>query len=104
MQNGVTIDLTAHGGGTILLQGFSIDDLDASDFVFPVVGTSGDDTLDGDSGRNVIYGGEGNDSIEGGGGHDALYGGAGDDVIYGEGGSDLVYGGERGHALGRQGR
>ena len=32
--NGVTIDLTAHGGGTILLEGFDIDDLDATDFLF----------------------------------------------------------------------
>ena len=41
--NGVTIDLTAHGGGTILLQGMNIRDLDASDFVFHTMGTSGDD-------------------------------------------------------------
>ena len=29
-ENGVTIDLTAHGGGTIVLQGFALNDLDAS--------------------------------------------------------------------------
>ena len=29
---GVTIDLTEHGGGTIRLEGFNVDDLDASDF------------------------------------------------------------------------
>ena len=32
--DGVTIDLTASGGGTILLEGFDIDNLDASDFIF----------------------------------------------------------------------
>ena len=32
--NGVTIDLTAYGGGTILLEGFDVDDLDATDFLF----------------------------------------------------------------------
>ena len=31
---GVRIDLTAHGAGTILLENFSLADLDASDFLF----------------------------------------------------------------------
>ena len=30
----VQIDLSAHGGGTITLDGFSLDDLDAADFIF----------------------------------------------------------------------
>ena len=30
----VVLDFTAHGGGTITLQNFDLDDLDASDFVF----------------------------------------------------------------------
>ena len=33
-QGNVTVDLTAQGGGTILLEGFDINDLDATDFVF----------------------------------------------------------------------
>lgn len=32
--DGVAVDLTDHGGGTILLQGFDIADLDAADFLF----------------------------------------------------------------------
>ena len=32
--DGVTVDLTAHGGGTVLLEGFDIGDLDATDFIF----------------------------------------------------------------------
>ena len=28
------IDLSAHGGGTIRVENFSVDDLDAADFVF----------------------------------------------------------------------
>ena len=32
--DGVAIDLAAHGGGTILLEGFDIADLDATDFLF----------------------------------------------------------------------
>ena len=106
VDNGVRIDLTAHGGGTIVLQGVDINDLDASDFVFPVVGTTGDDTLEG----TVVYGGEGDDSLEGdrlygGEGNDTLradddagyfrlYGGADDDVIYGGTGLGEIRGGE----------
>lgn len=58
--DGVTIDLTGHdGGGTILLEGFSRDDLDETDFVFGTVDLgditdisdagSRDDTVDGDA-------------------------------------------------------
>ena len=32
--DGGTIDLTAHGGGTILLEGVEVVDLDAEDFQF----------------------------------------------------------------------
>ena len=32
--DGVAIDLAAHGGGTILLEGFDIANLDATDFLF----------------------------------------------------------------------
>ena len=124
VDNGVRIDLTAHGGGTIVLQGVDIDDLDASDFVFPVVGTTGDDTLEG----TVVYGGEGHDSLEGhrvygGEGNDTLradedagyfrlYGDAGDDVIHsgtglgeihGGEGNDTLYGGGNDYAYGDAG-
>ena len=34
VDDGVLIDLTAHGGGTVLLQNFDLADLDASDFIF----------------------------------------------------------------------
>ena len=73
VDNGVSIDLTAHGGGTIVLQGVDINDLDASDFFFPVVGTTGDDTIEG----LVVHGGEGDDSLEG----YELYGGEGNDTL-----------------------
>ena len=93
-ENGVTIDLTAHGGGTILLQGFHIDDLDASDFVFPIAGTTGDDTIYGGGGDDVIYGGAGDDWFFGGADDDTIYGGAGNDTIIGDAGDDMIYGGE----------
>ena len=115
--NGVTIDLTEYGGGTILLQGIGFSNLDATDFLFRVdqdiSGDSDDNTLAGGTGEDEIYGGLGNDTIEGGesddyimgdrglheydpsgGGDDTIYGGAGDDRIYGETGDDLLYGGE----------
>ena len=102
---GVTIDLTAHGGGTIFLQGFSVGDLDASDFVFAIVGTDDDDTLVGDGTSNTIYGGAGDDTLSGNVGGDWLYGGAGNDTIYGGdgdgldrihggAGNDTIYGGD----------
>ena len=34
VSGGVRIDLSAHGGGTILLENFDLADLDASDFLF----------------------------------------------------------------------
>jgi Ca2+-binding RTX toxin-like protein len=89
---GVTIDLTAHGGGTIFLQGVTT--ISASDFVFPIVGTDSDDNLAGDAENNTIYGGDGEDTIRGGEGHDSLYGDAGNDTIYGEAGNDTLRGGE----------
>ena len=112
--NGVAIDLSAFGGGTITLSGFSVDDLDSSDFVFRLLdggGTSGDDTLqaddDGDrveggagddditggAGADYLLGGEGEDTIRGGAGLDSLEGGAGDDVIHGGADADWIWGG-----------
>ena len=96
--NGVTIDLTAHGGGTIRLEGFDIDDLDASDFRFPVVGTAGDDALIGDAGENFVYGKAGDDALEGGDGNDHLSGGVGNDTLYGGEGDDRLHGGDGGVA------
>ena len=111
---GVTIDLTAHGGGTIRLAGFSIDNLGATDFVFSRLdggGTTGDDELQADdggdrldggagddflwggAGDDILLGGEGDDFIRGGAGDDVLEAGAGDDYLYGGTGDDLLYGG-----------
>ena len=95
-ENGVIIDLTAHGGGTILLQGFDIDDLSAEDFQFRVnqtiEGDEGDNTLTGNTGDDRLFGHEGADTIHGGAGDDGLWGHAGDDVLYGGAGNDHLYG------------
>ena len=95
--NGVTIDLTAHGGGTILLQGVDINDLDASDFIFTRLDGGGsrlDDVLQADDDGDRVDGGAGDDSITGGAGWDILIGGAGNDTASGGEGQDFIDGGE----------
>ena len=78
--DGVTIDLTMHGGGTILLQGANLSDLDASDFIFTRLDGGGsrlDDVLQADDNGDRVEGGAGDDSITGGAGWDILLGAEG---------------------------
>ena len=86
------IDLTGVQGGTLRLENVSVDDLDASDFIFhgqdTVSGGEGDETLWGYGGDDLMYGGGGNDTLLGGDGDDRLDGGAGDDVLIGGAGAD----------------
>ena len=56
-------------------------------------GAGGDDTLVGSSGDDWLDGGPGNDSLSGRAGDDLLDGRAGKDIMAGEGGSDLLDGG-----------
>lgn len=67
-----------------------------------MIGTDGDDTLDGGGGNDELWGyggndtllgGDGNDFLWGGFGNDQLEGGAGDDTLLGEGGNDTLIGG-----------
>ncbi len=58
-----------------------------------IIGTDGDDILQGTPGRDVIWGGEGDDTIRAGAGDDVVCGGPGDDKIYGEAGKDILAGG-----------
>ena len=75
------IDLTSHNGGSVRLQGVSISDLDAADFVF-----------------YRVEGGDGNDTLLGASGDDTLTGGAGDDTMTGYAGSDtFVFGPNHGN-------
>lgn len=46
-----------------------------------IVGTDGDDTIEGSANDDLIDGGAGNDTISGNGGNDIIDGGTGDDVI-----------------------
>lgn len=58
-----------------------------------VVGTVGDDAMDGRAGDDQLYGGLGNDVITLGGGSDHGDGGAGNDIILGGSGQDQIVGG-----------
>jgi Ca2+-binding RTX toxin-like protein len=58
-----------------------------------LVGTSGDDILNGTDLNSTIIGLEGNDILNGAGGHDSLDGGGGDDVLNGNDGEDILKGG-----------
>ncbi len=68
-----------------------------------IVGTLGDDTIDGlggndsitgDAGSDTIYGGAGLDTLRGGFGDDYLDGGTENDQLYGDTGTDTLIGGD----------
>lgn len=56
-------------------------------------GQGGDDVLSGGIGNDRLYGQDGNDTLSGGGGNDAVYGGAGSDALGGGNGNDILFGG-----------
>jgi len=58
-----------------------------------IVGSDGDDVLDGGSGRDVIFGTGGDDELIGGNSRDAILGGNGEDTLLGGNGNDLLIGG-----------
>src|SRR5262245_38758502 len=57
-----------------------------------VVGTEGDDVLDGTNKADCIVGLGGNDVIRGDNGDDVIFGGAGNDRIDGNNGKDRLFG------------
>ncbi len=58
----------------------------------PIIGSNGDDNLNGGNGHELFSGRGGNDLINAGNGHDVAYGGAGNDEIHGNSGNDTLYG------------
>jgi uncharacterized repeat protein (TIGR01451 family)/CSLREA domain-containing protein len=58
-----------------------------------VHGLSGNDTINGLNGDDIICGGDGNDALNGGNGNDQLFGEAGNDTINGNNGDDALDGG-----------
>ena len=69
------IDLSAHGGGSVTLEGVSSSELSVSDFVFY------QNTYTGTAAAETLTGGEGDDTITGLGGDDTLTGNAGADTF-----------------------
>lgn len=61
-----------------------------------VIGSSFDDSIEGDTGDNTLYGLAGNDILSGGAGSDVLYGGLGNDLFKAStgAGTHLYYGGD----------
>jgi Ca2+-binding RTX toxin-like protein len=59
-----------------------------------IIGTSGNDTLNGTTSDDEIHGLEGNDSINGLAGNDLIYGNQGNDTVHGDDGNDTIYGGQ----------
>lgn len=57
-----------------------------------VVGTEGNDTLNGSNSQDVIWAESGNDNISTGADNDLIYSGTGNDTINAGGGADIVYG------------
>ncbi|HJQ18381.1 MAG TPA: VCBS domain-containing protein [Allosphingosinicella sp.] len=94
---------------TLTLQGVTLAQLSASDFIFEtstdpidsgdgigtdnadtILGLAGNDVINGLGGNDLLYGYGGDDTINGGLGNDTLYGGAGKDQLFGEDGNDTL--------------
>ncbi|MES3022354.1 MAG: calcium-binding protein [Pseudomonadota bacterium] len=58
-----------------------------------IIGSEGDDEMDGRGGDDHLYGERGNDTIHGGDGNDILIDGEGDNTLLGEDGDDVLIGG-----------
>ena len=58
-----------------------------------LIGSLGNDNLDGGSGDDSLVGGSGNDTLDGGSGDDSLIGGSGNDILDGGSGDDSLIGG-----------
>jgi Ca2+-binding RTX toxin-like protein len=84
--------LTA-GGSFINLQPVSIV-VEPLQVAVNLVGTAGDDKLDGGVQDDVLDGAAGNDFLNGRAGNDSVRGGVGDDNLRGEAGNDQLYGGD----------
>ena len=73
-------------------QDLTLDMFDLPNATTDIIGTPGDDTLNGGSDDDTIRGRGGDDTIDGGGGDDDIRGGSGDDTIDGGSGDDEIRG------------
>ena len=83
--NGLVPTIVGTNGDDVL-QGTFRDDV--------IVGLGGDDVIRGGSGSDVICGGDGDDVIDGESQDDTIFGGAGNDQIRGSSGNDTIDGGD----------
>uniref|UniRef100_UPI00130068A9 type I secretion C-terminal target domain-containing protein n=1 Tax=Salinicola halimionae TaxID=1949081 RepID=UPI00130068A9 len=93
--NAISINATDSDGRTATDSLGELADLDALTTLLGdndniLEGTSGNETISGDTGSQRLYGYEGNDTLNGGDGNDLLRGGAGDDTLNGGAGNDLL--------------
>ncbi|MEJ6396047.1 hypothetical protein V8J82_22520 [Gymnodinialimonas sp. 2305UL16-5] len=79
---------------SVLLGTEGDDSLEGENASEELLGLGGNDVLLGGGGLDTLFGGEGNDSIAGGSGEDEHFGEGGDDHIVGQGGNDFVSGGD----------
>ena len=104
--DGTPVDLTYNITGTDIEGDIITSLVDVSMYPSPdhtIMGTAGDDTINGsditndyiiaDGGNDTISGLGGNDVLDGGSGNDILNGGDGNDVLIGDGGNDILNGG-----------
>jgi serralysin len=79
--------LLAGPGGNDLLTGVEL--VQFTDTLI-MIGSTGDDTIDGRSVATEMFAGAGHDRINGGAGDDLIHGGTGNDIINGGGGNDTL--------------
>ena len=84
---------TGNGQANAIIGTTGNDKLDGAGGNDTLIGSAGNDTLMGGTGSDVIDGGEDNDQIDGGDNNDNLHGGAGNDSITGGAGNDEMVGG-----------
>jgi len=90
----VTNDFGIDETNSIRLQNMLLSDLPNMNISFsPIMGTDGDDVIDGGAFGENIVGGDGNDVLNGNGGNDDLFGENGNDILNGGSGFDSLKGG-----------
>ena len=68
------------------------DDIEGTSGRDVIVGLGGHDEIDGNGGNDVICAGSGNDEVDGGSGNDYIHAGSGHDQLEGSSGNDRIYG------------
>ncbi|MFK7862282.1 MAG: beta strand repeat-containing protein [Granulosicoccus sp.] len=86
----ISVTLNAGNDATVTVTGSDADTIRNIEFIR---GTSGADTLIGDTRSNVFWGGAGDDTLNGGLGTNRVDGGSGADLFFGSAGQNTYYGG-----------